>query len=326
MEIEITRDMVHQAFLNADSKLSSGQQTKRVYSPNAKDNQYYINNVIGELGELVFAKAVVQHGYEIGVDPDTFGPFMRSDVCDFYTSRTGKTIDVKTVYKNNADNLIISKQISHWRQVYNYVLVKLIIDKQDIYSPMELYNVEKANVLGSMTFGAISKPENLRKMYGKDVYFINKERLTPIEKLIEFHFHKINEKEQKYYSEGVLRLDLASIEHGALIECEDKDEINELADKYKNAGQAPGHYNFIPMFIGTSQIVSFSMYKENLHTTLLLKALLEAEVRARKQKKLLVIPDYIELYIPKNDKEKLIEIIDNLKCNVEYVWSHNSFH
>ena len=142
-------------------------------------------------------------------------------------------------------------------------------------------------------------------------------------KLVEFHFYKVNEKRQKYYSEGVLRLDLASIEHGALIECEDKDEINKLADKYKNARQAPGHYNFIPMFTGTSQLASFSIYKGKLHTTLLLKALLEAEVRARKQRKLLVIPSYIESHIPKDDKEKLIEIIDNLKCNVEYVWSHN---
>ena len=60
MNIIVTKDMIHQAFFNVDSKLSSGQQTKKVYSPNAKDNQYYINNVIGELGELVFAKAVVQ--------------------------------------------------------------------------------------------------------------------------------------------------------------------------------------------------------------------------------------------------------------------------
>lgn len=323
MNIIVTKDMIHQAFLNVDSKLSYGQQTKKVYSPNAKDNQYYINNVIGELGELVFAKAVVQHGYELGIDPDIFGPFMRSDVCDFYTSKTGKTIDVKTVYKYNADNLIINKQTSHWRRVYNYVLVKLVIDKQDIDSPMELYNIEKANVLGSMTFDAISEYKNLRKMYGKEVYFINKDRLTPIEKLVEFHFYKVNEKIQKYYSEGVLRLDLASIEHGALIECEDKDEINKLADKYKNARQSPGHYNFMPMFTGTSQLASFSIYKGKLHTTLLLKALLEAEVRARKQRRLLVIPSYIESHIPKDDKEKLIEIIDNLKCNVEYVWSHN---
>lgn len=326
MEITVTKDMIHQAFLNVDCKLSSGQQTKKVYSPNAKDNQYYINNIVGELGELVFAKAVVQHGYELGVDPDTFGPFMRSDVCDFYTSKTGKTIDVKTVYKDNADNLIINKQISHWRQVYNYVLVKLIIDKQDIDSPVDLYNVEKANVLGSMTFGVISKPENLRRMYGKDVYFINKKRLTPIEKMIESHFHKINEKRQRYYSEGILKLDIASVEHGAVSECQDKDEVNELAERYRSRGKESGHYNFMPIFIGASRVVSFSIHKGKLHTSLLLKALLEAEVKARTQRKTLVIPSYIENYIPKNDKEKLIEIIDNLKCNVEYVWSHNLFY
>jgi len=322
MNIIVTKDMIHQAFFNVDSKLSSGQQTKKVYSPNAKDNQYYINNVIGELGELVFAKAVVQHGYELGIDPDIFGPFMRSDVCDFYTSKTGKTIDVKTVYKHNADNLIINKQTSHWRRVYNYVLVKLISDK-DINNPMDIYNVKKADVLGSMTFDAISKPKNLRKMYGNEVYFINKNKLTPIEKMIESHFHKINEKRQRYYSEGILRLDLASIEHGALAECENKSDINELADRYRSAGQASGHYNFMPIFLGTSQVISFSIYKGKLHTSLLLKAILEAEIKARTQRKLLVIPSYIESHIPKDGKEKLIEIIDNLKCNVEYVWSHN---
>lgn len=321
MDIIVTKNMVKQAFSNVDKKLAIGDQKKKVYLPNANADQYYINNIIGELGELVFAKAVIQHGYKLGVDSNSFDSFMRSDVCDFFTSKTGNTIDVKTI-NHKSNNLIINKGISHWRRVYNYVLVKLINDEK-INNPMEIYKIKKAKVLGSLTFGTISRSSNLRTMYGKEVYFINKDRLSPIHHLIESHFYKKDEKRNRYYSEGILKMDLASIEHGAVKECVDNVEINELASKYKNTGQERGHYNFIPRFIGSSKVVSFSIYKGQFNTVLFFKALMEAEVKARKLKLTLVIPDYIESYVPADDKEKLIEIINNLNCNVQYVWSHN---
>lgn len=77
------------------------------------------------------------------------------------------------------------------------------------------------------------------------------------------------------------------------------------------------------MKINDNTIVSFSVYKGKLHTPLLLKAILDAEVKARRKKKTLVIPSYVEHYIPESDKERLIDIIDNLKCRVEYLWTHN---
>ena len=67
MNITIDEQMIETTLMNVSQKLAEGNQVKKVYNPNAKENQYYINNLIGELGELVFAKAVEQYGYRLGV-------------------------------------------------------------------------------------------------------------------------------------------------------------------------------------------------------------------------------------------------------------------
>lgn len=318
--------MIEKAVLNVGVKLASGTQAKKVYIANSNNDQYFMNNVIGELGELVFAKAVSLTGYKLGVDANSFAPFKRSDICDFFSSKTAITIDVKTTYKKNSNSLLVNKKISNWREIHSYVLVKLIAD--DLQNLDSIYELKEAEVLGSMTFRAINKPAN-EIFLGKDrspdrlVYLINKDRLTPVRKLIENHFHKEKEPLERYYSENSLRLDIASIELGAVKECETNLEINERASYLREIKETLGNKNFVPYFSSSNNCVSFAIYKGQFHTSLFLKALLESEVRARKLKKTLVIPSYIENYVPEKDKEKLVNIIENLKCNVEYVWSNN---
>lgn len=314
--------MIERAVSNVDSKLSTRKQKVKVYSSNASSNQYYMNNIIGELGELVFAKAIVSNGYRLGVDSNSFGPFKRSDTCDFFGSKTALTIDVKTTHNKRFDNLLVNKKISDWRRIHSYVLVKLI-SKESLNNMDSIYSLKEAEVLGSVPFSKVREPSNQVIMNNRRVYLVNREKLAPIEKLIDKHFYKQDEKVKKYYSEGTLRLDIASIENGAVIECKDNKDINDRAADYRSMGEQDGQVNFTPVFFSSSNCVSFAIYKGEFNTSLFLKALLEAEVKARKFKHTLVIPDYIEDYIPENDKEELIKIIDRLKCNVEYVWSHN---
>lgn len=319
MKVEVTKQMIHQAFLNADKKLSTKQQKENVYSPKAERSQYYINNVIGELGELSFAKAVKELGYELGVDPDLFGTFMNSDVCDFYGSKTAHTIDVKTVYKENADNLIINRQISNWRKIDSYVLIKLH-SETEVTDPMSIYKIYEAQILGSMSFRTINRYRNLRNMYGKQVFFIEKDRLSNIKRLIDNHFDRQGEHKQTYTSTGTLRLDIASIENGALEASKDNGGINQIAREKREDDKGEGHYNFIPANLGFYKLVSFSLHRGKFHTSLFLKALLTAEARCRRHKKTLIIPNYIENYIPERDLDKISDVIANLKCNVQCNW------
>lgn len=328
MKVTITREMIDEAISRVDSKLSIGIQKEKVYTPNAESGQYYINNIIGELGEMAFEKAVVYIGHKPGIDAHSFVPFLRSDICDFFTSKTAKTIDVKTVYRDTSDNLLIDERISNWRPVYAYVLVKLFPTKETIHTLETIYEIDQAEILGSLTFNAIKNPRNLRRMYGKSIYFINKNRLTPIRRLIASHFYKKDECEPRYYSEGRLDIDIASVEFGTVIDSGNDIEVDNLAERCRRDNSKDvGHYNFTPMFMSDSnKVVSFSIHNGEFNTGLFFKALLEAEVRARRLKHTLVIPSYIERYIPQSDKERVVEVIDDLKCNVEYIWSHNSIY
>lgn len=326
MKVKVTVDMINKAIINSSLKISAGKQKKKVYNPNSNADQYYMNNIMGELGELVFAQAVLDSGHKLGVNPHTFGGFMNSDVCDFYSSKTAITIDVKTVHQHGQTNLLVNKRIADWRKIYNYVLVKLNT-KEKLTGLDSLYKIEDAEILGSMTYRAVGNPSNIIKIErgsGKEeVYKVNSDRLTPVGNLVRTHFFKNSEHLVKYYSKGFLRIDIASIESGAVPGAEDIIAINEKAAELKSRYGEIENSNFAPKFFPSNNCVSFALYKGKFHTSLFLKALLQLEARARRLESTLVIPSYIEDYIPEKDKKKLIEIIENLRCDVQYVWSNN---
>lgn len=314
MKIAITKQMVDEAVSNVNNKLSIGNQRKKVYSPNGS---YYLNNLIGELGELSFAKAI-KESHILGVCPHKFDTFMNSDICDFYTSKTGKTIDVKTTHHIKYNNLLITKSIADWRPVYAYVLVKLIGNIEEV---KDIYSLKEAVILGSITDKTIKRKSKIKKIHGKEVYFTYESELSPISQLINNHFIKVNEQIERYYPQDSLTLEVVSLEKGTNGRLP---LIDKMTREYcqKNKG---GEYNVVPFNI-KDYVVSFSIRNEVFYTSLFIKALLDASFNARLSNKTLIIPDYIEDYIPKKYYDEVIKIIDELKCEVYCTWGNKKYY
>ena len=319
MEILVTREMINEAISNVNEKLSSGKQKERVYAPGAKKDTYYMNNIIGELGELVFKKAILAEGYELGLDLKEFGTFMNSDVGDFMTSKTAQSIDTKTVIRENNKNLIISKSLVDWRLSSHYVLVGLLPTVKKEVSINSIYDITHGVIHGFINFRDLISESNKRVMYGKEVYFVNQGQLSPISNLFENNFFKKDEKVQKYYSDSKIEFHIASVDKGSINNDED---VNFLSDKYNKKERGDGHYNFKNVYLRDKQkIVSFSIYKDKINVALFAKALLSAEAQARETKSTLVIPDYIEQQLSQEDKLKIVKLIRGMKCNLEFAWS-----
>lgn len=308
MKILITREMIDEAISNVNEKLSSGKQKERVYAPGAKKDTYYMNNVVGELGELVFKKAILAEGYELGLDLKEFGTFMNSDVGDFMTSKTAQSIDTKTVIKENNKNLIVSKSLVDWRLSSHYVLIGLFPTVKKEVSMSSIYDITHGVIHGCINFRDLISESNKRVMYGKEVYFVSQGQLSPISKLFEDNFYKKDEKVQKYYSDSKIEFHIASVDF--------------LSDKYNKKERRDGHDNFKNIYLRDKQkIVSFSIYRDKVNVALLAKALLTAEAQARNTKSTLVIPDYIEHQLNQEDKLKIVNLIRGMKCNLEFAWS-----
>lgn len=319
MKISITKEMIDEAISNVNEKLDSGKQKERVYSPSSRKDTYYMNNIVGELGELVFKKAVLVAGYELGLDLKEFGTFMNSDVGDFMTSKTAQSIDTKTVIKENNNNLVISKSLVDWRLSSHYVLVQLFPAVKKEVSIDSIYNITHGVIQGSIHFRDLINERNKRMMYGKEVYFVRQSQLSPMSRLFENNFFKRNEQIQKYYSDGKLEFHVASVGKGSINNDED---VNTLSNKYNKKGRNDGHYNFKNIYLKDKQkIVSFSIYRDKINLALLAKALLSAESETRKTKSTLVIPDYIEHKLNQEDKLKVVKLIRGMRCNLEFAWS-----
>lgn len=319
MEILVTKEMINEAISNVNEKLSSGKQKERVYTPGAKKDTYYMNNVVGELGELVFKKAILAEGYELGLDLKEFGTFMNSDVGDFMTSKTAQSIETKTVIKENNENLIVSKSLVDWRPSSHYVLIGLFPAAKKEVSISSIYDITHGVIHGCINFRDLISESNERVMYGKEVYFVSQGQLSPISNLFENNFYKKDEKVKKYYSDSKIEFHIASVDKGSINNDED---VNFLSDKYNKKERKDGHYNFKNIYLrGKQKIVSFSIYRDKVNVALLAKALLSAEAQVRKTKSTLVIPDYIEHQLNQEDKLKIVNVIRGMKCNLEFAWS-----
>lgn len=331
MKIAISRIMIATAITNVETKLAEGHQKEKIYYNKNSEDSYLVNNILGELAEIVFEKAVVDHGYKLGVDIKKFGTFKNSDLCDFYGSKSGKTIDIKSSHKKATD-LLVTKQIGDWRPVDEYVLIKLHPSSGTERHTLEsLQKATYATIEGGARYTTINKDGNLIKISGRDVYKLPKVNFDSPESIIDRNFFKSCEPVERYTPKGKLELHIASIENGSVArDANVVERVNVIAGFYKNKSSSlgRGHFNFVSPFrngrvLRESRIViSFAIYdNDKFSTPLFLNTLFQAESTAYSTNRTLVIPSYIEEHITKNYLQGVCEIINNLECNVDCDWS-----
>lgn len=306
MIIKITEEMINQSIRNVEEKLKKGKQAVKVYD-GGDNEKYLLNNFVGELGELTFSKAIDELGHEKGVVPHDLEVFMNSDVCDMFSSKTAMPIDVKTT-KNRDRGLVLNRKVSDWKDTYAYVLVNL---NARVETLKDFYKVKSATIAGYMPDSLIRQQKNIRQMYGRDVYLVEKRNLLPIESFLEKHFFKKNEQVQEYHSNGNLYLEVNSIEQNLPTNVPIKD-LFKNKNPYKVES---GVYNFIP-FRYRDKIISLAIRKNTLYPILLLKAILYGETVAREEERTLVIPFKILNLLSEKDKVRFMMIISKMKCNV----------
>lgn len=326
MQIVITKEMKEKAIKNTDEKLSKNRQLKRVYSKTAGKDAYYINNIIGELGELAFEKAVLESGYILGTSFSHFDTFLNSDICDFISSKTAKAIDVKTSCTLRYQNLLINKKVADWKSTPIYVLVRLYPLPKRQHTMESFWEINSATMSGWQLFEDVKSKGEVVNFYQSEAYLVENRNLKSIHSLFKTHFLKKGERIPRYLSKGKAEFHIASLEKGAVSNTPENEDINKIAKKYLDKGIGDGFYNFYLMWIKESnKLVAFPVFKGKLYTALLIKALLLAEVRCRNKEQTLVIPAYIENHIPKTDLPRVIEVIENMKCHVEYTWSNKKY-
>lgn len=317
--------MKEQAIRNTNEKLSRNMQKKRVYSKEETKDTYYINNAIGELGELAFQKAVKEAGYVLGPDLSILGTFRNSDICDFISSKTAKTIDVKTSCTKRYNNLLINKSVADWKSTSIYALVRLFPLPPRQHTMESFWTINKAVMSGWQLFEDIKEKSEVVNFYSES-YLVENRNLKSIHKLFKTHFLQVGERIPRYPSKGKMEFHIASFEKGAVNNTPENEDINKIAKKYLKLGVGDGFYNFYMMYIKESnKLVAFPIFEGKFYTALLVKALLMAEVKCRTNEKTLVIPDYLEAAIPKQDLDYVVEIIENMKCNVEYSWENTKY-
>lgn len=334
MEVKVSRDMIAKAIKAVDEKLiDDGEQKKKVYNENYNENSYYINNLLGELAELAFEAALESNDYLNGVDPKKFGVFKNSDICDFYGSKSGKTIDVKTSHKEANRDLLVNKRTADWRPIDEYVLVKLHPSSDEQHTLSSLINITSATIEGGARYSKMSRTVNFG---GGESYITNFDELEPIGSILERNFFKSNEKIERYIPSESIELHIASIQNGPASEIEytTKNRISMLSRYYLGMPEEDSCHNFKSPFRNASMpgeeriAVSFAIYDmdNKFSTSLFIKTLLTAEYTARLNKRLLVIPSYIEHYIPIENLKYVENAIKQLKCEVDCSWSYNNYY
>lgn len=334
MEVDVDKVMLARAIRNVDNKLTvENKQTKRLYNESINDNTYYINNLLGELAELAFEAALEKYGYQNGANPNSFGTFKNTDICDFYGSKSGKTIDIKTSHKKASMDLLVNKRIAEWRPIDEYVLVKLHPSSSEEHTMTSISNINKATIEGGIRG---SKMNNVLNFGSGPVYITRYDNLEPIRGIIERNFFKISDKVERYKSDEKIEIHVASIENGPASEIDKGtiERVRTVSNLYLNKPSKVSCDNFSSPFRNGQAlkenriVVSFPIYSNNnkFSTALFVKTLLTAEYTARMNKRTLVIPAYIEHYIPPKDLVAVENVIKNIKCEVECNWTFNRYY
>lgn len=319
MNTLVTKELILKAISIASSKIESGKQKKKVYGSNQNENQYLINNIVGALGELVFEKALKENFYKVDKPSSVFPTFKNADTCDFFTSKTGKTIDVKTVFKENADSLIVNKGISTWREVDFYSLVKLY-SSTPIRELKDVFSFTEGRILGVIDFISLSKKENENLMYGDPVYFLNHKHMNSPKEFARRELLETDEKIENYEAMGEVMIHAASFEEGPVEEAEENELIKQMIS-FVSKKKPKNYYNFNFISLEGELILCFPIENKIFYSSLFLKTLKKAAVLARNTNKKIVIPNYIKSLI--TDELDMIEMkkqIKELNCIVQCDW------
>lgn len=134
--IPITPIMKLKAFNQATfMKNRSGnkiQQYGKDYT-NSSEAQSFNNAIVGELGELAFRQYLADNNLYYTDDErelinkghDYNSPTKKSDMGDFFCSKTQESIDLKTNHLSFGKNILIKKWVHEWRPIDFYVSLSI---------------------------------------------------------------------------------------------------------------------------------------------------------------------------------------------------------
>lgn len=134
--IPITPIMKLKAFNQATfMKNRSGnkiQQYGKDYT-NSAEAQSFNNTIVGELGELAFRQYLKDNNLYYTDDErelinkghDYNSPTKKSDMGDFFCSKTQESIDLKTNHLSFGKNILIKKWVHEWRPIDFYVSLSI---------------------------------------------------------------------------------------------------------------------------------------------------------------------------------------------------------
>lgn len=205
--IPITPIMKLKAFNQATfMKNRSGnkiQQYGKDYT-NSSEVQSFNNAIVGELGELAFREYLKDNNLYYTDDErelinkghDYNSPTKKSDMGDFFCSKTQESIDLKTNHLSSGKNILIKKWVHEWRHIDFYVNLSIYpLNKNK--SEFDLNKVTHAVIHGYVSGEEFMKngAQITEKGFGQPRY-----KLRPFSELFP-RFYKTNElpvtKEQK---------------------------------------------------------------------------------------------------------------------------------
>lgn len=179
------------------------QQYGKDYT-NSAEAQSFNNTIVGELGELAFRQYLKDNNLYYTDDErelinkghDYNSPTKKSDMGDFFCSKTQESIDLKTNHLSFGKNILIKKWVHEWRPIDFYVSLSIY--------PLNRYksDFDLNKVTHAVIHGYVSGKEFMKN--GEQItekgFGYPRDKLRPFSELFP-KFYKTNElpvtKEQK---------------------------------------------------------------------------------------------------------------------------------
>lgn len=311
--IPITPIMKLKAFNQATfMKNRSGnkiQQYGKDYT-NSSEAQSFNNAIVGELGELAFRQYLAENNLYYTDDErelinkghDYNSPTKKSDMGDFFCSKTQESIDLKTNHLSFGKNILIKKWVHEWRPIDFYVSLSIY--------PLNRYksDFDLNKVTHAVIHGYVSGEEFMKN--GSQItekgFGYPRNKLRPFSELFP-RFHKNDElpasKEQRIitldeYSEIKEQENLVNIFFTDSIQSithwDMKYKLNEQQRYQLTAYKAIKHYSrHKKIKINNRNIFSTIINKDNtIDVQMLVRALRRSSTSAEIHGYKLVIPWY----------------------------------
>jgi len=100
---------------------------------NSSEEQSFNNSIVGELGELAFREYLKDNNLYYTDDErelinkghDYNSATKKTDMGDFFCSKTQESIDLKTNHMTSGKNILIKKWVHEWRPIDYYVYLSV---------------------------------------------------------------------------------------------------------------------------------------------------------------------------------------------------------